>query len=201
MLSIKVKLTEYKFFRVFNSQGSLGACLAGICLLTLMGCGSFSSNRQPMPPCPKIFLLKDANTLTVFDSKKGMDIIDIISDISIINFKGQCGFNKKRTGVNLSLRIVFDVSRGPANKNQSVSFDYFVAIPKFHPSPSGKKIFPINVMFKGNKNRMKLIDRVEIKVPISTKYDAKDYSIYIGIQLTPKQLKYNRQQMNQNLRR
>ena len=154
-----------------------------------------------MPPCPKIFLLKDANTLTVFDSKKGMDITDIISDISIINFKGQCGFNKKRTGVNLSLRIVFDVSRGPANKNQSVSFDYFVAIPKFHPSLSGKKIFPINVMFKGNKNRMKLIDRVEIKVPISTKYDAKDYSIYIGIQLTPKQLKYNRQQMNQNLRR
>ena len=201
MLSIKVKITEYKFFRIFSSQGPLGVYLACVGLLTLMGCGSFSSNRQPIPPCPKIFLLKDANTLTVFNSKKGADIIDIISDVSIINFKGQCGFNKKRTEVNLTLKIVFDVSRGPANQNQSVSFDYFVAIPKFHPSPSGKKVFPINVMFKGNKNRMKLIDRVVIKVPISNKYDAKKYSIYIGIQLTPNQLEYNRQQMNRNLRR
>tara|TARA_B100000676_G_scaffold288164_1_gene319473 strand:- start:7996 stop:8601 length:606 start_codon:yes stop_codon:yes gene_type:complete len=201
VLSIKVKITKYKFCRIFNSQGSLGACLACVALLTLMGCGSLSSNKQVIPPCPKIFLLKDANTLTVFNSKKGTDIIDIFSDVSIINFKAQCGFNKKRTEVSLSLRILFDVSRGPANKNQSVGFDYFVAIPKFHPSPSGKKVFPINVMFKGNKNRMKLIDRVEIKVPISTKYDANEYSIYIGIQLTSNQLKYNRQQMNQNLRR
>ena len=137
-------------------------------------------------------MLQNANNMTVFKAGKIGDITDILANISIESFKGECEFNKKRTEARISLDVVFDIRRGPANRTRSVKFRYFVAIPNFYPAASGKRIFPFNVNFKGNKTRVKLFDHVIIKVPITQNYKVDEYSIYIGIQLAPKQLEYNR---------
>ena len=139
--------------------------------------------------------------MTVFKAGRIGDITDILAHISLLSFKGECEFNKKRTEARFSLDVVFDISRGPANRTRSVNFRYFVAIPKFYPAASGKRIFPINVNFQGNKTRVKLFDQVLIKVPIGQNYRVNEYSIYIGIQLTPKQLDYNQTKTNRLLRR
>ena len=146
-------------------------------------------------------MVQNVNNMTVFKAGKIGDITDILANVSIESFKGECEFNKKRTEARISLDVVFDISRGPANQTRSVKFRYFVAIPKFYPSASGKRIFPINVKFKGNKTRVKLFDQILIKVPIAKNYRVHENSIYLGIQLTQKQLDYNRPHTQRLLRR
>ena len=170
-------------------------------IIILSACGSFSKNKTLVASCPKVFLVQNVNNMTVFKAGKIGDITDILANVSIESFKGECEFNKKRTEARISLDVVFDISRGPANQTQSVKFRYFVAIPKFYPSASGKRIFPINVKFKGNKTRVKLFDQILIKVPIAKNYRVHENSIYLGIQLTPKQLDYNRTHTHRLLRR
>ena len=195
----------YLFFLRFIDVKDATRCIRSVfvfgLITVLSACGSFSKNKSPVLSCPKVFLLQNANHMTVFLAGKSGDITDILANITLVSFKGECVFNKNRTEARFSLDVVFDISRGPANRTRFVKFRYFVAIPKFFPVPNGKKVFPINVKFQGNKTRVKLLDQVLIKVPIAQNYKLEDYSIYIGIQLTQKQLDYNQTQTYRRLRR
>ena len=167
----------------------------------LSACGSFGGNKNPPPPCPKVFLLKSANSITFFRPTPIQDFTDILATITIVDFTGECKYNKKRTKVNISLKLTFDIKRGPADRKKETNFHYFVAIPKFHPAPKGKNIFPLRAQFKGNQTRIKLLDEISIEIPMAKTSKVNQYSVYIGLQLTPQQLKYNRSQADRTLRR
>jgi len=89
---------------------------------------------------------------------------------------------------------------GP-DRSKSADFRYFVAIPKFHPAPQGKSIFPLQAKFRGNQSRLNLIDEVRLEIPMPPRPKIDEYSIYMGIQLTPQQLEYNQSQANRTQRR
>ncbi len=167
----------------------------------LSACGSFGGNKSPPPPCPKVFLLKDANSITFFRPTPNQNITDILATITIVDFTGECKYNKKLTKANINLKLTFDIKRGPADTRKETNFQYFVAIPRFYPAPKGKNIFPLRARFKGNQTRIKLLDEISIEIPIPKNPVVDQYSVYIGLQLTPQQLKYNRSESNQILRR
>ena len=176
-------------------------CLIGLIISLLSACSSLGGNKNSRPPCPKTFLLKNANSLTYFRSGPTQDVTDILAEIAIIDFTGECIYNKKRTRAHMNLKLTFDIKRGPADKKKETHFQYFVAIPKFHPAPKGKNIFPLRAQFKGSKTRIKMLDEVSIQIPIRKNSAVDQYSVYIGLQLTSQQLKYNRSESNQILRR
>ncbi|MBK19854.1 MAG: hypothetical protein CMM52_13555 [Rhodospirillaceae bacterium] len=174
--------------------------LAALVVPLLAGCGALGSKKPP-PRCPEIFLLKNANSVTYFKPGPGRDITDVLATIRIVDFRGECQYNRKRTKALIALNVAFDVRRGPADRSKTTDFRYFVAIPKFHPSPQGKSVFPLRAKFEGNQTRLSILDEVRLEIPMPPFPKVDEYSVYMGIQLTPQQLEYNRLQANRKRRR
>lgn len=135
-------------------------------------------------------LVQAADNLTIFRRGPGRDITDIDFQARLINFRGECDFDDGKA--ELEFVIDFVVEKGPANKSGAAKFSYFVAIPRFYPNPAGKKIFPVTVKFEGAVARMRYRDEIEVDIPITAKQAPSDFPVYVGLQLTPAQLDYNR---------
>lgn len=155
------------------------------------GCGTVF-DRRPPPKCPPIFILKDAGSLTRYTPGAGKDITDVLFQAKIIDFRGVCDYTKDRTMVEIDLDLAFDLVRGPANRDRKAAFQYFVAIPRFHPAPQGRNTFSIRATFAGQATRTRTNDRIQVEIPLDPKISRDDYAIYLGFQLTRQELEENR---------
>jgi hypothetical protein len=162
---------------------------AGLALLAA-GCGMF--DRSVPPPCPPVLVVNDASTFNQYRPGPGRDVIDMIFQGRIADFRGGCTWSRDRTEVDLDISIAFDVERGPANPDRKGRFSYFVAIPAFHPTPQGKQVFPVDVAFPGNVTRMRAHQTVRLSVPVARNKRYDDYPVYIGFQLAPAEIEENR---------
>ena len=155
------------------------------------------ASKYPIPACPKVQLLKDTDTITTYRSGPGRDITDIRYEADLKGFKGECEYIGKDgvySSVKVTLKIGFDISRGPAEKSRVIDVQYFIAMPEFFPKPQGRQVFTARATFPPNRNTMRIVDDdVEISSPITKTRKGPSSKIYIGFQLTPEQLKFNRQ--------
>jgi hypothetical protein len=149
----------------------------------------FGGAKQSLP-CPNFLLLGHAGDITQFRPGPGRDVTDVEFRATITNFRGSCDHSK--TGVEADFFVEFSVQRGPANRSREARFEYFVAIPRFHPAPAGKKTFPIKVTFKERQTRIFYRDEVTIEIPLRAGEIGANYDVYIGFQLDAEQLEYNR---------
>lgn len=155
----------------------------------LAGCGLFGE-KEPDKACPPVFLLKDARELTRFKEGPGRDITDIQVQVRIANYKGTCNYDDEEADIELG--IDFTLEPGPAAKGREFKFKYFVAIPAFHPRPEGKRVFDTTAKIEDLRRRAVLHNDLTLKIPIPRKASPSKYAIYLGLQLTPTQLEYNR---------
>ena len=185
-----------KFSFAFN-LAALG-CLG----LILAGCESASelnpfAKKKPLPACPKVQLLKDTDSITAYSAGPGRDITDIRYEAELKGFTGECEYIGKKgiySKVNVTLKVGFNITRGPAEKSRSTNVSYFVAMPEFYPKPQGRQVFTTKVTIPENRNSMQILDEeIEISIPISKSRPGPTSKIYIGFQLTPEQIKFNRE--------
>jgi len=172
---------------------SMSKRLLMVVLLALFsaGCGNIFKQTPP-PECPPIFILKDAGSLTRYKSGAGKDITDVLFQGKMLDFRGGCEYNKERTEVKIDLNIAFELSRGLANHDRKVAFQYFVAIPRFHPASQGRKIFSIVAEFGKHATRIRTNDEIQMVIPLDTKVRRDEYATYLGFQLTREELEGNR---------
>ena len=158
----------------------------------------FKKSGSVLPACPTVKILQDADKITVYRDGPGRDITDILHEAKLTGFMGECeyiGEDGVFTEVIVSLRVKFNLMRGPAEKKRFASLQYFVAIPEFFPAPEGKKQFSRRVGFPAGRNNVTFIDDyVEIRIPISKDRKGPGSRIYIGFELTRDQLNLNRRQ-------
>jgi hypothetical protein len=166
--------------------------LAGIfaCATATAACGVMEEKKPP-PPCPPIFVLKDAGTLRVYKPGPGRDLTDVVMEGQISDFRAVCEYSKDRSKADVALSIVFEATRGPAATDRKLSFEYFIAIPKFHPAPAGKKTFTVTGEFPENTSRLRTADEVRLQIPFVSGEPLEDYAVYLGFQLTHEQLEDN----------
>ena len=153
------------------------------------GC-NFVDEKKLHPRCPNFLLLAHAERMTKFNDGPGHDITDVDFSTKITNFMGSC--DHTISGIEAELFVEISVHRGPGNRSRKASFEYFIAIPRFHPAPAGKKILRITVKFNEKKNQLVYRDRIYLGIPLGHKDIAANYDVYLGFQLTGKQLKFNR---------
>ena len=168
------------------------AGVSAVLCMSLAACAVFKPKAPP--DCPTVLVLKEAADLSRFKPGPGRDITDQLFGGKLIDFKGDCGYDKK--GVDLNLLVKFEITRGPALSDRVARFSFFVAIPKFHPSSAGKRVFPVAVEFPTNRTRIRYADEIEIKIPLPPgprKID--DLEVFLGFQLSPDELIFNRRKL------
>ncbi len=165
---------------------------ASLLALVAVGCGLFQEYTPP--PCPEISLLGDAASITQFRKGPGRDPIDVFASARIKDVLAVCDVNVDESigegFISVKMNVIMDVQRGPANKISRTLLKYFVGLT----DPSGKivkkEIFPVDVAFPGYRTRIDLEDDpINILVPV---VNGEAQQIFIGYQLSKKQLDYNR---------
>jgi hypothetical protein len=161
--------------------------------LGLAACGS-SDNAGPPPPCPRIVTVADASHLTRFQGS-GRDVKDVQFEAQIGELRSACVYivepdNKTRIETTLQAQTI--ASRGAAMVGDSAKFQYFVAIAKIGAGPLARRAFDVEIPLKGNETRAQSVDELTQTIPLQSGENGDNYVIYVGLVLTPDELKFNR---------
>ncbi len=155
-------------------------------LLALAGCGF--GDQAPPPPCPTAFPVAEARELTRF-AGPGRDLTDVLFEAQVNNVALVCAYDDGV--IEADLRVEILAVDGPANRGRTASLTYFVAIATLDRKIVAREEFELEVPFEGNRTRVVAVDEVSPRIPLRPGQSGVDYIIYVGIALTPAELKYN----------
>jgi hypothetical protein len=159
--------------------------------LVLSGCKMFVD--EDPPPCPRVSILADAAKLTRFKPGASTDAKDVTLVAQLTNFKGSCYYDASKQQMSLNFEVQMSAHRGPATTASSAELSYFVAIPTYFPESQAKKIMPVKVDLPEDGSSANLTDEsVQISFPLSNVKDLAKYEVFLGWQLDPAELAYNR---------
>jgi hypothetical protein len=168
--------------------------LAG--LLLLSACTTITGADEA-PPCPLVSALGDAETITRFIDGPGRDLIDIDFTGRINNLSGKCFYEiDSDTGegeARVEIDIEFKLVRGAGNKNHQADFDYFVSVVDEGGAVLSKQTFPFSAQYWKNRSFMIGSDApIELSIALTGGRSGADFSIYVGFQLSQKEVDFNR---------
>lgn len=151
----------------------------------------------PPPPCPTVSILANGERVTQFRDGPGRDLIDITAEARIDDFLARCIYDvDEKTGVgqvHVELSLGITAARGAANTEGTAELPYFVTVTDLDKTVLTKNTFAILAVFEGNRYRISAFDEpVILSMPIQPSQTGRDFLIYVGFQLTPEQLEYNR---------
>lgn len=148
--------------------------------------------------CPKVEVVEDLSTISDFTDPKKQINKNLTSRVVITAIESSCELSSKTATVDL--KLIFDGtlgSKGRARKTDKPFFSYpfFVAVT----TPSGKilakEIFAASLTYNANENTHTYFENMRQIIPIKSKKQARFYNVLIGFQVTPDQLKYNRERL------
>jgi hypothetical protein len=183
------------------SHRFIATALAATVLLAVAGCGSTADSKRPLP-CPRVSVLDDAAALTRFAAGAGQDLVDVDYQVEVSDILAGCKYVQSegdKQVIVVAMAPVMVAIRGPANHDREAQFDYFVSVVDSERDVLNKQIFGVTVKFPGNLTRVSLTDNdppVTVDIPLAAGRDATDYQIFVGFQLTPDELEYNRRRRN-----
>lgn len=169
--------------------------------LAVTGCSGMGLNGAPQAStaayaCPKVNIVRDLQEVTQFRNGGGRDLTDVTSRAALADFSGHCDYADDGVTVNVNLYLVAE--RGPALQGNEATYRYFVAVAKpGEESPTTKSEFETTVTFEPGKARSGSREELAPRIPLPKDANAKDWKIFLGFQLTPDQLAFNRAQMKQ----
>jgi len=176
------------------SRFRLSSALAVVPLGLLAACSGVFEQAEERP-CPPVRLEASTATLTAFRPGQGRDLTDVELEAEIVGYQGECQYDDEDGSVTVDLALGMTAALGPGATERVQAIRYFVALPRFYPSEQGKQVFEASLAFPENIDRVRYVgEELSINVPMDPDDSALDYPIYIGFQLTPEQVEYNRTQ-------
>ncbi|MGF7172745.1 hypothetical protein [Azospirillum doebereinerae] len=173
------------------------SALAALALASvgLAGCGGWMGPTNPAEAslaCPKVSIVRDLSEVTAFRAG-GRDLTDLESRAALVDFAGNCDYASD--GVTVNVNVYLMAERGPALRGDTAKYTYFVALAKPDDSVVSKAFFDTDVTFPAGQPRAGSREELAPKIPLPKDVNAKDWKVYLGFQLTPEQLAFNRSQM------
>lgn len=165
------------------------------CLLALAAC---SSNEPDQTPCPSARVLAEPSELTRFADGGGRDPVDVVFEARFQRVSGECSYSKGGGKIAVELTVVMDVARGPEAGDRPVPFSYFVAVSEKSEDPGAepriltRQSFPVETSFPPGRNGLRYTDVLDVTIPRGKGRPVGDYVLYLGFELTPEELSYNR---------
>lgn len=183
--------------RVFLSGFRLLA--AGALLILVAACSG--NGEKDLAPCPAAKVMGEPSELTRFAEGPGRDPTDIVFEASFRRVVGECSYDGDGGEIKVELTVLFDVLRGQANRQGKASFSYFVAVAERgkdsgqQPVVQGRKSFSVTAPFAPTQKGVRYSDVLEITIPRPDNRDVRSYMLYLGFELTPEELAYNKRKL------
>ncbi|OYD84562.1 hypothetical protein [Azospirillum brasilense] len=173
---------------------------ASLGVLALTGCsglgGGSNTAADAALACPKVSIVRDLAEVTQFRNGGGRDLTDVTSRAALADYSGNCDYTSD--GVTVNVNVFLIAERGPAMQGNTANYRYFVAVAKpGEETPTTKTEFDTSVTFDAGKLRSGSREELAPKIPLPKDANGKDWKIFLGFQLTPDQLAFNRAQMKQ----
>lgn len=168
------------------SAGAL--VLAGLAL-------SSCFNRPPPPPCPEAVRVHDAGYVARFDGA-GRDLTNMVFEAELIAVEVRCEIDVDeddgKAEVGLEVLVTVQAAQGLAGRVDEARVNYFVALADPERKVLVREVFDMAVPFKGNRTKSAVEDILESELIVPASARAADYKVYVGLELTPEEVEYNR---------
>jgi hypothetical protein len=148
-----------------------------------------SGDDEVVPACPDVLLVPDAARLVRFTGP-GRDLTDVRFEIALQGAGLSCEYDDE--GMEGALQVSFVASRGPADRDRLAPFTYFVAVVTADKQVVTRRQFDLAVPFEGNRSRVAVSEELTPRIPLKAGESVFDYRIFVGLSLTPEELRYNR---------
>jgi hypothetical protein len=171
--------------------------LLGVLLLAMASCGT--TPKQSMP-CPVVKPVPDASYLTRFagDSE---DLTDTAYEAKLAGVKPLCKYSEDtdtgKTTIISDLLIKLMASRGPKLTGDQATFNYVIVLT----GQGGRKItrqqFDVTIPLTADKPTGTIVDNPTVSIPLKKGENGDFYQIYVFLEVTEKELAYNRRNPQQ----
>jgi vacuolar-type H+-ATPase subunit F/Vma7 len=151
--------------------------------------------RDPwaLVPCPSVGVLADASEITRFRYGGDRDISDIAFHGEITRVDFSCVKPEKRDIVFVRAEIYANFERGMAATTDRQFFNMFLAISEREDRVLDKSQFTFDVSFKDGARTASAKHVIKkIRVPTGGTIPAEQHTVFVGFQLSPVEVAYNR---------
>jgi len=170
---------------------------AVLLLASLAGC---SSDPPPQSlPCPMITTIKDVGYLTRFVGASE-DLTDTAFEAKVDSIHSKCVYvdNDGKRVIRSTLTVQLLASRGSKNPDNTAKFQYFIAITGSGGQRLTRQDFDVEIPLTSDKPTNIFIDpEVELNIPLPQGQNGDFFRIYVGLDLTEKEVAYNRKNPQQ----
>ena len=134
--------------------------------------------------------MDQAKKVTFYDQGPGRDLTDVALDVQIGDIAYECSYDFDDAGnsVTVGVNVLFLAQRGPAAEQNQMEVPYFVAVTKPNRHILAKKLFTLEMVFEDNAVRAQTVEELAQTIPFPVGVNGAAYKIFIGLQLTTKQL-------------
>jgi hypothetical protein len=175
-----------------------GGLLAAMLPLVLLA--SCAQTPQQSMPCPAVKAVPDASYLTRF-AGESEDLTDTAFEARIVSVSPICRYiedtDTQKTKIESDLLVKLSASRGPKLTGEEVTFNYVVALTGRGGQKLTRQQFDVTIPLTADKPSAQVVDNPLVKIPLKKGETGDFYQIYVFIEVTEKELAYNRRNPQQ----
>jgi len=172
----------------------------GLLAAVLFGLASCSETAKQSMPCPVVKPVPDASYLTRFGGESE-DLTDTAFEARLAGVQSSCKYiedtDTKKTKIVSDLLVKVLASRGPKLNGESTTFNYVIALT----GQGGQKItrqqFDVTIPLTADKPTASITDNPTVTIPLKASENGDYYQIYVFLEVTEKELAYNRRNPQQ----
>ena len=178
-------------------RGGLLAVLLPVMALSVASCSE--TPKQSMP-CPVVKRVPDAAYITRFagDSE---DLTDTVFEARLVDVQPMCKYivdnDTKKTKIESDILVKLQASRGPKLTKDEVTFNYVVALTGKGGQKLTRQPFDVEMPLTADKPTGQLVDNPTVTIPLKQGENGDFYQIYVFLEVTEKELAYNRRNPQQ----
>ena len=171
------------------------ACSSALVLSACQTARSVVAAPEANPgPCPNALSLYDAHRLVQIN---GENIVfeNVGFTGEILNVTSTCRYtNRDASPINAEVEVVMGFGRGPAAGSRTHTYELFLAVTGFNDVVVDKKVFPIEVTFGPDEDRVQITERFNpVLIPrASSDTSGVNFEMLVGFELTEEELEFNR---------
>jgi hypothetical protein len=151
----------------------------------------FNPPPEIPPPCPRAVVGENAGRLTRFNGA-GKDPANMVFEAEVADLAGSCIYDGDTIEVDMQIQLV--AGRGPAATDDKAKFNYFVAVARTDKTILSRAAFDTVIELPGNQTRNETVEEIEQTIPLANGETGANLVIVVGIEMTPDELEFNRQQ-------